>query len=182
MLLLVRFPLRLVVTALVLLFLGVRFLLRPRLVRYGLLVLVVGGAIAWNTLGAQLLPQLQGKQADQQTVSVAVTAELPQPAAVEQYLKAQTQYDAATMWGTMSDRYRRRMEASNNSMEQLQAQLDSSRAREQRYSGATYVGGANLDKGGGVYLYILTVTSPTASAQLPFTFTLDQDGKIANIQ
>ncbi len=51
----VRVLLRWVIKALVLLFLGVRFLLRPRAVRYSLLVLLVGGGVAWKLLGEPAL-------------------------------------------------------------------------------------------------------------------------------
>lgn len=177
----VRFLLYWVVKALVLLYLGIRFLLRPRAVRYGLLILLVGSAVAWKAVGAPALLSASSS-GEPQMVSTTITTQLPRPAAPEQYFKAQAAYDASGMWETMSDQLRSRMIASTNSKEQLQKVLDTSRQQQRRYSSVAYVGGVPLDGGRNAYFYVLTVEDPNASSHLPYTFVVDQSGKISNIQ
>ena len=179
----VRFLLYWAIKALVLLFLGIRFLLRPALVRYGLVILLVAGAVAWKALGSPaFLPWSSASGGDRGAVSTAVTAQLPQPAAVERYMKAQAEYNASDMWDTMSDKLKQRMLLTSNSPEKLQRDLDASRQQQRRYTAVTYVGGVTLDGGRNGYFYVLTVDGPNGTSRLPYTFVVDQDGKISNIQ
>ncbi len=177
----VRLLLYWIIKVLVLLFLGIRFLLRPWFVRYGLLILAVGGGIAWRTVGPTYLPWSTAS-APQEMVSTAVTSELPQPAAPERYFKAQSIYDANGMWDTMNDQLKRRMAAANNAPEQLQKALDNAKQQQRRYGSVTYVGGLALNNGQSSYFYVLTVDGPNGSSQLPYTFIVDGEGKISNIQ
>lgn len=178
----VRFLLYWIVKALVLLFLGIRFLLQPRLVRYGLLILLVAGGVAWKSVGGfALLPWSTGG-ADPEFVSTAATASLPRPAVVEDYFRAQAEYNASRMWETMSDRLKQRMLGTNNSPEQLQKELDKAREQGRRYASVTYVGGLALDGSRTAYFYVLVAEGPNGTSRLPYTFVVDQNEKIANIQ
>jgi len=177
-----RFLLYWVVKLLVLLFLGIRFLLRPKVVRYGLMTLLVGSAIAWKLLGSPAVPLGSAAGTQQETISTPVDARLPQPPIVERYLKAQAAYDANGMWDTMADRLKQRMMTSNNSPEQLQKELDLARQQQRSYSSVAYIGGAALNSSKGAYFYVLTVEGPDGATRLPYTFVVDQDGKIGNIQ
>ena len=143
----VRFLLYWVVKLLVLLFFGVRFLLRPKAVRYGLLVLLVGGAVGWKLLGSPALPLGSAAGTQQETLSTPLDTRLPQPAVVERYLKAQAAFDAAGMWDTMADRFKQRMMTSNNGPDQIQKELDAARTQQRSYSSVDYVGGATLSSG-----------------------------------
>jgi hypothetical protein len=179
----IRFLLYWLVKAVVLLFLGVRLLLRPRAVRYGLLVLLVGCAVAWRTLGAPAwLPWATTSSAQGETVSTAVTTKLPQPAAAERYFKSQAAYEASGMWETMNDQLKRKMVAASNSQEQLQAALETARQQQRKYGAVDYIGGESVGGGKSLYFYVLTVNGPNGPTQIPYTFTVDQDGKISNIQ
>jgi len=178
----VRFLLYWTIKVLVLLFIGIRFLFRPAPVRYGLLILVVAGVVVWKAVGSpSFLPWSAGTAASHGTVTVA-TAQLPPPAVVEQYLKAQAEYNAAAMWDTMSSNLQQRMTLTNNSPTVLQTQLDTARQQGRKYTDAVYVGGLDLGNGRSVYFYVLTVESPTGTSHLPYTFVVGQDGKISNIQ
>lgn len=177
-----RFLLYWLVKSLVLLFLGARSVLRPRLVRYGLLALLVAGGVAWKSSGVPAFLPWSTPSAAPGFVSTAVADQPPRPAVVEHYLAAQAEYDAARMWDTMSDRFKQRMLATRNSPEQLQKELDTARNQGRRYSSATYVGGLELDGGRAAYFYVLLVDGPNGPARLPYTFLVDQDGKITNVQ
>ncbi len=179
----VRFLLYWGIKALVLLFLGIRFLFRPAMVRYGMMVVLVGGAVAWKTLGSPaFLPWSSSAAAGQGIVSTAVTTQLPPAPAVERYMKAQAQYDASGMWDTMSDQLKQRMTLANNTQVQIQKDLDTARQQQRRYTATTYIGGQTLSNGQSVYFYVLTMEGPNGTSQLPYTFTVGQDGKISNIQ
>ncbi len=170
------------VKALVLLFLGVRFLLRPRAVRYALLVLLVAGGVAWKSEAVSALLPRSTESTPGEAVSVAAGTQMEAPAVVERYFKAQAEYDAAGMWDTMNDRLKQRMYTANNSKEQLQKELDSSRQQGRRFSSVVYVGGLALDGNRSTHFYVLTVESANGTSRLPYTFVLDEDGKIANVQ
>ncbi len=181
----VRFLLYWAVKTLVLLFLGIRFLLRPRLVRFGLLILLVGGAIAWKVAGSpSLVPSsaAPASAARSNVVSTTPAIALVRPAAVEAYFKAQAAYDAKGMYDTMTDDLKRRMVTSGNTQDQLQKDLDSSRQEGRTFSQVDYVGGEALTGGKGAYFYVLTVQGPNGPSKLPYAFVLDPDGKISNIQ
>ncbi len=178
----VRLLLYWLVKVVVLLFLGIRLLLRPRIVRYGLLALLVAGGVAWKALGGPTLLAGPAGSPGRETLSITVADQLPQPAVVERYLKAQAEFDAKAMWDTMADRLKIRMMATNNSQEQLQKELDTARQQQRRYSSAVYVGGLELDGGKSAYFYVLTMESAGGSSRLPYTFVVDQEGKITNIQ
>ncbi len=178
----VHFLLYWLVKAVVLLFLGLRLLLQPRPVRYGLLALLMAGGIAWKALGTPAFLPWSGSAVQQESVSTAVADPSPPPQIVEDYLRAQARFDAAGMWETMAERFKRRMLTTSNSQEQLQKELDKAREEGRSYSAATYVGGAALDNGKMAYLYILVAHGPNGDTRLPYTFVVDSDGKIGNVQ
>ncbi len=183
LLLAVRFLLYWVIRALVVLFRWIRFLFRPALVRYGLLIVLVAGAVAWKSLGTPaFLPWLPSDSTPGTLVSTSATTQPPPAPVVERYLQAQANFDAKGMWDTMSDPLKQRMTLANNSETQIQNALDSARQLQRNYTAITYIGGHALGSNQMVYFYVLTMKSPTGTSQIPYTFVVDQNGKISNIQ
>lgn len=179
--LLARFVLYWLVKALVTIFLWGRALFRSSALRYGLLALLAAGAVAWNALGRPTLALWTSHPTDGITINVATT-QPPPPPSVERYMRAQASFDAAGMWESMSDALRQRMALTGNTLEKLQRDLETARQQQRRYTAATYVGGIATDGGHGVYFYVLTMEGPNGTSRLPYTFVVDQDGKIMNIQ
>ncbi len=177
----VRFLLYWIIKALVLLFMGIRFVFGPRWVRYGLFVLIVGSGIAWKALGQPAMPWVQAAPPPE-IVSTVAPGQVPPPPSVETYFKAQAAFDAKGMWDTMSDQLKLRMTAMSNTPDQLQKELDTAKQQGRSYASVVYVGGVGLGNGHTAYFYILTVDSPKGSSRLPYTFVLDQDGKLSSIQ
>jgi len=183
----VRFVLHWVIKSVVLLLLGVRFLLRPRAVRYGLVALVAVAAIGWRTTGFSLnglqAAALPSGSPPASTISVPATNQLPPSPVVERYLQAQAAFDGKGMWDLISDEMKSSMQTSGNiSLQQLQQELDSARQQGRRYSSAVYVGGVPMTDGQSVYFYVLKVDSPSGSTEVPYIYIVGPDNKIASIQ
>lgn len=193
-----------VIGILALAILGVRLLLRPRLVRFGFIVLLLLAVVGWKMAGDRLpqstaqapAPSLTAQAltpaptaasgSDQATGDFVVVGNgkpLPGSPAAERYLRAQAAYDAETMWSLLSEDLKSSAAESNpNANPQgLQSQLDTAKRMGRRYVGATYVGGVALSSGLNVYLYVLKVETPSGDVEVPFTFVVDSDGKIAGI-
>ncbi len=181
-----RFLLHWIIKALVLLFLGIRFLLRPRAVRYGLVALLVVGAIGWKTTGGTLqglqAPGTQPALGATAVLSEPPTTQLPPSPVVERYLQAQAAFDGKAMWNLIGDDMKNSLQANDATLQQLQQQLDSAKQQGRRYSGAIYVGGIPMDEGRNVYFYVLTVDTPAGSTQVPYIYVVGSDGKIVSIQ
>ncbi len=178
----IRLLLYWLVKGLVLLFLGARHILRPKAVRYTLLVLLVGCSVGWKAAGEPSILPWSQPQVEREAVSTTIADSLPQPEVVERYFKSQAEYDAAGLWETMNDTFKKRMTAANNSLEQLQKELEIAEQQQRRYGEVDYVGGMPLTGGKSVYFYVLNVEAPTGASRLPYTFIVDAEGKIANIQ
>lgn len=52
---------------------------------------------------------------------------MAQSPVVEEYLKAQANFDANGMWNDISDSLKQRLASSNTSVDQLQSELDSAK-------------------------------------------------------
>jgi hypothetical protein len=188
----VRWLLHELVKLLVLLVVGVRLVLRPRAVRYGLPVLVVLGLVGWQLL-AGYLPgttakplAASGGAVQGGDLALANNGQtLPPSAVVERYLQAQAGFDGVTMWGLLSDDMKTNLEvgAAIANAQQLQVQLDSGKAAGRKYLAATYAGGMALSDGSSVYFYVLQVgDAENNRGEVPYIYVVGADGKIASIQ
>lgn len=182
----VRFLLHWIIKVVVLLFLGIRFLLRPRAVRYGLVLLLVVGTLGWNVAGGSILgaksSALQSADQSGATTSTQAANQLPPSPVVEKYLQAQASFNGKAMWELISDDMKSSMQASDASVQQLQAELDTAKKQGRRYNGATYVGGVPISQGRSVYFYVLSVDGPGGTNEVPYIYIVGSDGKIVSIQ
>lgn len=176
----------------VLLVLGLRWLLGHRAVRYALVALLVVSAIGWQAAGTIIGGVKTNAQAP--TTAAQMTADgdirlaraeqlLPPSPVVERYIQALADYDGATMWSLMGEDLRTFMQENNDGSapERLQQGLDGLRQRGGRYVSGTYVAGTALTDGQHVYFYILEVETPVGNVEMPYTYTLGTDGKLAGI-
>ena len=173
----------------VLVVLGVRAALRPRLVRYGLLVLIVVGVVGWRYFGASLpglsaAPLAVSGQTGSATVDLGHST-LPHSPVVDRYIQAEANYDAATMWSLLSDDMKNSIQvsgATGTGLQQLQTAVDTAKQQGRQYVGATYVGGIPLGGGDSVYFYVLLVWDPTGNGAIPYIYLVGPDSKIVSIQ
>ncbi|MCL4467159.1 MAG: hypothetical protein M1389_14275 [Chloroflexi bacterium] len=173
----------------VLVVLGIRAVFRPRLVRYGVLVLVVVGIVGWRLFspslpGLNAAPLAVASQTSG-TVADVGNSTLPSSPVVEQYIQAEANYDAATMWSLLSDDMKNSIQvsgATGTGLQQLQTAVDTAKQQGRQYVGATYVGGIPLGGGDSVYFYVLLVRDPTGNGAIPYIYLVGPDSKIASIQ
>ncbi|MBI2955307.1 MAG: hypothetical protein HYY30_13415 [Chloroflexi bacterium] len=107
------------------------------------------------------------------------------PSATEQYFKGQTDFDASLIWESLSDELIQRAELTGATQDDLQQQLDEARDLGREVENIVYIGGYNLDDGGSMQFYVVTVRgseSAMSSDQMFYVFTLDDTGKILSIE
>ncbi|MDA8187517.1 MAG: hypothetical protein M0T85_05190 [Dehalococcoidales bacterium] len=107
------------------------------------------------------------------------------PTSTEQYFKGQTNFDSNLIWQSLSPSLIERAQMSGATVEALQEQLDEAKQLGRSYEDIAYIGGYNLNNGKTMQFYVVTVRrSPTDSNpdQIFYVFTLDESGKIMNIE
>jgi hypothetical protein len=181
-----------IIKAIVLVVLAIRFVLRPKAVRYGLALLIVAGVVAWQFFGQQLTDRGMAQAGTQAAayqatntgaiVSVPNTQQLSPEPVVEKYIKAQADFNAAGMWEAISDDLKQQLASSNTSLDDLQQELNSAKQSGRRYGRATFVAGAPLDTDAKAYFYVLDVETPNGTMHVPYVYVVGGDGKIASIQ
>ncbi len=192
-----RFLLYWIIKAIVMLVLGIRAVLRPRPVRYGLVALLVVGVIGWGLAGSTLssrsaattgavagaspIPATNAANSAD-IVSVPATRQVDRSPTVEKYLKAQANFDANTMWDQISDDLKQQLATSNTSIKSLQDELDAAKQAGRQYIGATYIGGMQMDPDQTAYFYVLTVETSNGATRVPYIYVVGKDGKIVSIQ
>lgn len=146
--------------------------IRPA-VGYIALSLVALGIIGW--LSFQLWGPKPGAPRD-----VRVAAVLP-ASAVENYIKGQQSFNADMMWSAYSPTYQAAQLQRGATKETLQARVDNERLRGLKYVQYEYVGGVQLEDGGGMYYYAVKLEFQGQQAKLPMIFTVDTDGKVIRV-
>ena len=148
------------------------FVLRPAALLSVLLVVVLVVA------GVVLLPSL--------TPSLPIVAQLrgTAPAATEDYLRGNRDYNADLVWSSLSDDARARLRTQGASPEDLQRQMETAREHGVKLEEISYIGGKVLPDGTSMQFYLVGVRQDTKSDidYQPYMFTLDRDGKIAKVQ
>ncbi|MBX0328298.1 hypothetical protein K2Z83_11490 [Oscillochloris sp. ZM17-4] len=150
--------------------------IRPRL-GWVLLTLFLVGVIGLETI-ALVAPFFAAKITDSRPPPI------PAAAAVESFLRGQATFDADMMWDSFSPRFQASLIDKGTSRDQLASQMQSARDSGQTYTGFSYIGGVTLKDAQKMYFYAVDVRSAQSnnSGTLSFVFTVDQSGKIANIQ
>ncbi len=193
-----RFLLHWIIKTAVVVFIGIRFVLRPKPIRYGLVAVLAIGVIAWGLAGPALTGRGLAQARSAPVTSAAATSDnsanssslastaadksVPPSPVVEAYLEAQANYDANGMWNHISDSLKQQLSSSNTTVNQLQQELNSAKQSGRRYVAATYFGGTLIDTGTYAYFYVLTEQDPSGSTRVPYIYVVGQDGKIDSIQ
>lgn len=171
-----RFPLKIVLLAIVGVLMGLRR--HPRVAMLSLAVLIVaGGAAYYFTPAPAPSAATAASVGGAGAALTSVQGSLPSPQTPYTYFKAQQAGDANTMWGLLSDSLKQ-----SGSEQQLQSQLDQVRPQLGAIKQITYVGGAKEEDGNAVYLYLLTLDQGGQTNQVTYLFTLDTQGKIVKVE
>jgi hypothetical protein len=162
---------------------GIRAALRPRIVRYPVIVLLLAFGALW-VIAAQSRDNTSSFMLQEGTVVSAPHGQyLAPPLAVEQYLLAQGTRNARAMWASLSEEFRSAMaDDQEAAVAALQADLDRGRQEGRGFHSATYIGGSPLNDGTTAYFYVVNIQTPDGIARIPYIFVLDSSGRIASIQ
>jgi len=106
-----------------------------------------------------------------------------EPASTANYIRGQQTEDAQLVWDAYSERIRRELQRQGQGIEDVQQQLSAARQRGGRLVQAQYIGGYPIPNGS-MHFYVITRTSGRGGnvAYVPYTFTLDANGKIERIE
>lgn len=177
-----RAPFHFLIKLFVFAFYGVRLLLRPRAVRYGIIALALLAGGAWWASSQTPEDVSTPLTAAGMITTAPASQQLPAAPVVDRYLQAQSNYDGAGMWDSLSDGLQQAMTAGGASVETLNAELESVKQEGRSFQSATYVGGVPLDEGQSVFFYVVNVRTPEGVNRVPYIFVVDNGGKISTIQ
>jgi hypothetical protein len=106
------------------------------------------------------------------------------PAATEDYLKGNQQYDAGLVWNSLDEAAQARLRDQGGSQDDLQKQMEASKAQGIQVAEVSYIGGKAQPDGTSVQFYLIGLREQTRSDldYQSYMFTLDRDGKIAKVQ
>jgi hypothetical protein len=108
-------------------------------------------------------------------------AALPPASSVESYMKGRQSYNADMMWDAFSAEFQASQLETGASKSTMQAQANRERMVGLKYDRYEYIGGVQLDGGGGMYFYAVNLSYQDQQLKLPMVFTADADGKIERI-
>lgn len=149
------------------------FVLKP-LVLVGWLVGVVV-VVALIVLVPMFIPSVPG---------VASLRGNSAPAATEDYLKGNQQYNADLVWNSLDDVAQSRLRDQGGSLDDLQKQMEAARAQGIQLAEVSYIGGKAQPDGTSIQFYLIGIRQQQRSDldYQSYMFTLDRDGKIAKVQ
>jgi hypothetical protein len=106
------------------------------------------------------------------------------PAATEDYLRGNRDYNADLVWNSLDSDAQRRLSSQGGSRDDLQQQMDAAKQRGVQIAEMSYIGGKSLPDGSSMQFYLVGVRQQTGANvdYQPYMFTLDRDGKIAKVQ
>jgi hypothetical protein len=97
------------------------------------------------------------------------------PAATENYLKGNRDYNADLMWNSLNNAAQSRLRDSGGSLDDLQKQMETAKSQGIKLEEVSYIGGKSQPDGTSSQFYLIGIRQP-------YMFTLDRDGKIAKVQ
>lgn len=99
------------------------------------------------------------------------------PTAIAQYLDGQQKGDVTLMWEGLSDDIKQDQDAFQSARQELEfAKLNGI-----SFTDSTYIGGSTLNDGTSVHLFVVSMSNGNNIVQVPWTFRLNQAGKIIAI-
>jgi hypothetical protein len=106
------------------------------------------------------------------------------PAATENYLKGNRDYNADLMWNSLNNAAQSRLRDSGGSLDDLQKQMETAKSQGIKLEEVSYIGGKSQPDGTSIQFYLIGIRQQTRSDldYQPYMFTLDRDGKIAKVQ
>jgi hypothetical protein len=123
------------------------------------------------------------------------------PAATENYMRGNRDYNADLMWGSLNNDAQSRLRDQGGSVQDLQKQMETAKQHGIRLEEVSYIGGKALPDGTSMQFYLVgirqadtipdpanpatQIKNPNARSDIdyqPYMFTLDRDGKIAKVQ
>ena len=122
------------------------------------------------------------KPPEPKRVSVTVDQQVEPAQATESFLDGQKRFDANAVWDSLGDTLQQQLVTNGMTREAYQEQLDSARKSGSSIQDIYYVGGMKLNDGTSVYLYVINVEAPDGSAQVPYMFIVNKQGKIEAVQ
>ena len=108
-----------------------------------------------------------------------------EPPATERFLRGNQTFDAEMVWEAYSETAQARFASRGGSLAEIRRQLEAARQSGTRIEGFDYIGGRQLQGGGSIEFYLVTVVSGQTQGQrefVPYVFTLDASGKIDRVQ
>lgn len=131
-----------------------------------------------GVMGAMMIPTTSAQP------NFARSASIPPAPSVENFIKGQQSYDGSMMWDSLSEQVKAQMLSRGYTKATWQARADMEKRAGQIYRKYDYIGGVSLQNGGGMYFYLVDVESPQPERNGPtsYVFTVDEDGKILNIE
>lgn len=143
-------------------------------------LLVVVLAVAVGFLGYQNRSD-GGLHAGPSASAAALAA--PSPAA-EDFIKGQTEFNAALMWSSFSDQFKQQLTTRGTNQQSLQRQLDQRKQAGTKVDQVQYAGGVQTPEGSRVFMYVLTMEAPgnQGVAETHYVLTVDKTDKIVNVE
>jgi hypothetical protein len=149
------------------------FILRPAAL-FGWLAALLA-VIALIVLVPLLLPQVPG---------LGQLRPATAPAATEDYLRGNQNYDAGLVWSSLDADAQARLTTAGGSPDDLQRQMQAAKDHGIKLEEISYIGGKSLPDGTSMQFYLVGIRQQAKSDldYQPYMFTLDRDGKIAKVQ
>jgi hypothetical protein len=107
------------------------------------------------------------------------------PAATEEYMKGTAAFNAELIWGALGEEAVNRYRSRGGSLQALQGQMEQARQAGTQVEQVSYVGGQAMPDGTSMHFYVVLARGPQSRGEaeyVPYVFTLDQAGKIAQVQ
>jgi len=106
------------------------------------------------------------------------------PAATQDYLKGNQDYNADLVWNSLNNAAQSKLRDQGGSLDDLQKQMETAKSQGIKLEEVSYIGGKVQPDGTSIQFYLIGIRQQTRSDldYQPYMFTLDRDGKIAKVQ
>jgi hypothetical protein len=142
-------------------------------------VLVAAGILAFQSTSAQ------GFNLSLRMPSMSIPGAGGPPAATEDYMKGTAAFNAELIWGALGEEAVARYRGRGGSLQALQGQMEQAKQAGAQVEEVKYIGGQAMPDGTSMHFYVVLARGPQSRGEaeyVPYVFTLDQAGKIAQVQ